>query len=144
MGLNIKDEETCLLARDLARLTGETMTGAITVAPGVAPLRQGQSPGGAGLRGLLRLRARQGDGRAAAVQGRGFRPHRYRGGVTGRRRPRRADPHCKSASIGVDQEKNTLSMITTAWNSVMPSSDRITSAPNAAGVLKNAVAAMIW
>lgn len=32
MGLNIKNEETCLLARDLARLTGETMTGAITVA----------------------------------------------------------------------------------------------------------------
>ena len=32
MGLNIKNEEACLLARDLARLTGETMTGAITVA----------------------------------------------------------------------------------------------------------------
>ena len=32
MGLNIKNEETCLLARDLARLTGETMTAAITVA----------------------------------------------------------------------------------------------------------------
>lgn len=32
MGLNIKNEETCLLARDLARLTGETMTGAIAVA----------------------------------------------------------------------------------------------------------------
>ena len=32
MGLNIKNEETCLLARDLARLTGETMTGAIIVA----------------------------------------------------------------------------------------------------------------
>jgi len=32
MGLNIKNDETCLLARDLARLTGETMTGAITVA----------------------------------------------------------------------------------------------------------------
>ena len=32
MGLNIKNEETCLLARDLARLTGESMTGAITVA----------------------------------------------------------------------------------------------------------------
>lgn len=32
MGLNIKNEETCLLARDLAQLTGETMTGAITVA----------------------------------------------------------------------------------------------------------------
>ena len=31
MGLNIKNDETCLLARDLARLTGETMTGAITV-----------------------------------------------------------------------------------------------------------------
>ena len=32
MGLNIKNEETCHLARDLAELTGETMTGAITVA----------------------------------------------------------------------------------------------------------------
>ena len=32
MSLNIKKDETCLLARDLARLTGETMTGAITVA----------------------------------------------------------------------------------------------------------------
>ncbi len=32
MGINIKNEETCSLARDLARLTGETMTGAITVA----------------------------------------------------------------------------------------------------------------
>jgi len=32
MGLNIKNDETCLLARDLARLTGETMTRAITVA----------------------------------------------------------------------------------------------------------------
>ena len=32
MGINIKNHETCLLARDLARLTGETVTGAITVA----------------------------------------------------------------------------------------------------------------
>ena len=32
MSLNIKNEETCQLARDLADLTGETMTGAITVA----------------------------------------------------------------------------------------------------------------
>lgn len=32
MGLNIKNEETCRLARTLARLTGETMTGAITIA----------------------------------------------------------------------------------------------------------------
>ena len=32
VGLNIKNDETCSLARDLARLTGETMTGAITVA----------------------------------------------------------------------------------------------------------------
>ena len=32
MGLNIKNDETCRLARDLARLTGETMTGTITVA----------------------------------------------------------------------------------------------------------------
>ena len=32
MGLNIKNRETCRLARTLARLTGETMTGAITVA----------------------------------------------------------------------------------------------------------------
>ncbi len=32
MSLNIKNEETCRLAADLARLTGETMTGAITVA----------------------------------------------------------------------------------------------------------------
>ena len=32
MGLSIKSEETHRPARDLARLTGETMTGAITVA----------------------------------------------------------------------------------------------------------------
>ena len=32
MGLNIKNEETRRLAGELARLTGETMTGAITVA----------------------------------------------------------------------------------------------------------------
>ena len=32
MGLNIKNEETCALARELAELTGETMTGAISVA----------------------------------------------------------------------------------------------------------------
>lgn len=32
MALNITNEETCRLARELAELTGETMTGAITVA----------------------------------------------------------------------------------------------------------------
>ena len=32
MSLNIKNEETCQLASELAGLTGETMTGAITVA----------------------------------------------------------------------------------------------------------------
>ena len=32
MGLNIKNQETCQLASELARLTGETMTGAITIA----------------------------------------------------------------------------------------------------------------
>ncbi len=32
MGLSIKNQETCRLARELAQLTGETMTGAITVA----------------------------------------------------------------------------------------------------------------
>ena len=32
MGLNIKNEETCRLAGELARLTGETKTGAITLA----------------------------------------------------------------------------------------------------------------
>ena len=32
MGLNIKNEATCALARELAGLTGETMTGAITAA----------------------------------------------------------------------------------------------------------------
>ena len=32
MGLNIKNEKTCRLAGELANLTGETMTGAITVA----------------------------------------------------------------------------------------------------------------
>ena len=32
MSLNIKNEETCRLAGELARLTGETMTGAVTVA----------------------------------------------------------------------------------------------------------------
>ena len=32
MGLNIKNPETIRLARELAKLTGESMTGAITVA----------------------------------------------------------------------------------------------------------------
>lgn len=32
MSLNIKNDETCRLAGELAKLTGETMTGAITVA----------------------------------------------------------------------------------------------------------------
>ncbi len=32
MSLNIKNEETCQLARELADLTGETLTDAITVA----------------------------------------------------------------------------------------------------------------
>ena len=32
MGLNIKNDETCRLADQLARLTGETKTGAITLA----------------------------------------------------------------------------------------------------------------
>ena len=32
MSLNIKNEETCRLAGELAQLTGETMTGAITIA----------------------------------------------------------------------------------------------------------------
>ena len=32
MSLNIKNEETCRLAAELAELTGETKTGAITVA----------------------------------------------------------------------------------------------------------------
>lgn len=32
MSLNIKNEETCELARELATLTGESMTGTITVA----------------------------------------------------------------------------------------------------------------
>lgn len=32
MSLNIKNEETCRLAGELAKLTGDTMTGAITIA----------------------------------------------------------------------------------------------------------------
>ena len=32
MGLNIKNEETCRLAGELAQITGETKTGAITQA----------------------------------------------------------------------------------------------------------------
>ena len=32
MGLNIKNDDTCRLARELAHLTGDTMTGAITIA----------------------------------------------------------------------------------------------------------------
>lgn len=32
MSLNIKNDEACRLARELARLTGETMSGAIAVA----------------------------------------------------------------------------------------------------------------
>ena len=33
MGLNIKNDETCQLAGELARLTGDTMTGAVMIAP---------------------------------------------------------------------------------------------------------------
>ena len=43
MSLNIKNEETCRLAGELARLTGETMTGAITVALR-ARLARGETP----------------------------------------------------------------------------------------------------
>ena len=32
MSINIKNQETCRLANELAQLTGDTMTGAITVA----------------------------------------------------------------------------------------------------------------
>ena len=32
MGLDIENDETCRLAEELARLTGETVTGAVTVA----------------------------------------------------------------------------------------------------------------
>lgn len=32
MSLNIKNEKTCQLAKELAQLTGESMTGAITIA----------------------------------------------------------------------------------------------------------------
>ena len=32
MGLNIKNDETCQLAAELARLTGDTKTGAVTIA----------------------------------------------------------------------------------------------------------------
>ncbi len=32
MGLDIENDETCRLARELAQITGETMTGAMTVA----------------------------------------------------------------------------------------------------------------
>lgn len=32
MGLSIKNEETCRLAEELAKLTGETKTGAVTIA----------------------------------------------------------------------------------------------------------------
>ncbi len=32
MGLNIKNDETCRLAREVAELTGDTLTGAITAA----------------------------------------------------------------------------------------------------------------
>ena len=32
MGLNIKNDETCQLAAELAHLTGDSMTGAITIA----------------------------------------------------------------------------------------------------------------
>ena len=50
MGLNIKNDETCQLAGELARLTGETMTGAITVGvartPGARETRaQRRGPG---------------------------------------------------------------------------------------------------
>ena len=34
MSINIKNEETCRLARELAGMTGETMTAAITIALG--------------------------------------------------------------------------------------------------------------
>ena len=40
MGGNIKNEETCRLARKLAQLTGETMTCAVTVALSDRPVRE--------------------------------------------------------------------------------------------------------
>ena len=45
MSLNIKNEETCRLAGELAHLTGETMTGAITVALRERLEREGRQRG---------------------------------------------------------------------------------------------------
>lgn len=53
MSLNIKNEETCRLAGELAKLTGDTMTGAITVA--LRERLQRGRPGGAVLRPLAEL-----------------------------------------------------------------------------------------
>ena len=60
MSLNIKNEETCRLAAELARLTGETKTGAITVAlrerlerEGTGPRHRGAASGYARCSGAL-------------------------------------------------------------------------------------------
>ena len=45
MSLNIKNEETCRLTGELAHLTGETMTGAITVALRERLEREGRQRG---------------------------------------------------------------------------------------------------
>lgn len=85
MSLNIKNEETCRLAADLARLTGETKTGAITVAlrelsaillehaPHLDPRRPVQpraatDAGRAPVLGLRRIRARRRHVRMAAFR----------------------------------------------------------------------------
>ena len=51
MSLNIKNEETCRLAAELARLTGETMTGAMTVALRERLEREQRARGARGPRG---------------------------------------------------------------------------------------------
>ena len=45
MGLNIKNKETCRLASELARLTGETKTGAVTQALGERLERESKQRG---------------------------------------------------------------------------------------------------
>ena len=54
MSLNIKNDETCRLAGELSRLTGETMTGAITVALRERLARERSQRGSAALARELR------------------------------------------------------------------------------------------
>ena len=70
MSLNIKNEDTCRLAGELARLTGETMTRAITVALEERLERERRRRGGRARLRRMRVIA----GRCARLLGEGSPP----------------------------------------------------------------------